>query len=79
MLNLNSKKVSYNILAAVVSVICALLVAFGYIIISDIAVTPKTIVQIIALSAGSWISSMVGFDKVKEAIKQVEVIKLNNT
>lgn len=77
MLNLNSKNVSYNILAAVVSVICALLVAFGYIILAEITVTPKTIVQIVALSAGSWISSMVSFDKVKEAIKQLEVIKLN--
>jgi len=77
MLNLNSKTVSYNILAAVVSVVCALLVAFGYIILAEVVVTPKTVVQIIALAAGSWVSSMVSFDKVKEAIKQLEIIKIN--
>ena len=77
MLNLNSKNVSYNILAAVVSVVCALLVAFGYIILAEVIVTPKTVVQIIALAVASWVSSMVSFDKVKEAVKQLEIIKIN--
>ena len=75
MLNLSSKNVSYNIVAAVTSVVCALLVSFSYIILADIVVSPKTVVYIIALSLASWISSMVSFDKVKEAIKQLDLIK----
>lgn len=75
MLNLSSKNVSYNIMAAVTSVVCALLVAFAYIILADVVIGPKTIVYIVALALTSWVSSMVSFDKVKEAVKQLDLIK----
>lgn len=72
---LTGKKFSLNILAAIVSVISALLVSFGYIILADVAFTPKTIVYIVALICLSFLTSTCGYDKVKEAIKQLNLVK----
>ena len=76
MLNIDSKKVSLNVIAAVTSVICSLLVAFGYIILADIVLTPKVFVYIIALSLLSFLSATVSYDKVVQTIKQINVNKL---
>lgn len=77
--NLDGKKVSLNLLAAIVSVVTALLVSFGYLIIFDISFTPKVIVYIVALCILGFISSTTSYDKVKETIKQLDFIKkLNN-
>lgn len=73
--SLDSKKISYNILAAVISVICGLFVSLAYIIIADISVTPQIIIYIICLVLASWISSMVSYDKVIQTINSLNAIK----
>lgn len=67
---LNSKEIKYNadVLAAVTAVILTVVVSIGYIIIKSIAVTPQTIVTVIAMAFLSFLCSTVGFDKVFEGI-----------
>lgn len=67
---LNSKGVKYNadVLAAVTAVVLTVVVSIGYIIIKSIAVTPQTIVTVIAMAFLSFLCSTVGFDKVFEGI-----------
>ena len=67
---LNSKGVKYNadVLAAVTAVVLTVIVSIGYIIIKSIAVTPQTIVTVIAMAFLSFLCSTVGFDKVFEGI-----------
>lgn len=77
-LNIDSKKTSLNVLVAVVAIICALLVSFGYIIIAGIALTPKIGVYIVALSLLSWISACCGYDKVMQLIGQISTVKGSN-
>ena len=67
---LNSKGVKYNadVLAAVTAVLLTVVVSICYIIIKSIAVTPQTIVTVIAMAFLSFLCSTVGFDKVFEGI-----------
>ena len=67
---LNSKEIKYNadVLAAVTAVVLTVVVSIGYIIIKSIAVTPQTIVTVIAMAFLSFLCSTVGFDKVFEGI-----------
>lgn len=74
-LNIDSQKTSLNVLVAVVAIICALIVSFGYIIIADITLTPKIGVYILALSLLSWISACCGYDKVVQLIGQIGFTK----
>lgn len=60
-----------NLLAAVVSVVVAGLICTGYVILKDIAVTQKVVVEVVALVILSWLCAMVGYDKVKEAILKI--------
>ena len=73
--SLDSKKISLNVLAAAVSIICALIVGLSYIILAEIAIGPKIIVYFLALIILSWLSSTVGYDKIKETIKQIGFLK----
>ena len=69
-------KVSWhaNILSAVVSVA----VSAGYIVYTGTALTAQLIVLIIALIFLSWLCSMVGYDKVTQAIAQIKSGKGGN-
>lgn len=75
-LNIDSKKISLNLLVVIVSVICSLLVSSGYIILCDITVTPKIIVYVVALIVLSALASACGYDKVIQMIKQIDVTKI---
>lgn len=68
---LNGKKYSANLLASVTSIILTLLMSVGVIIYKDIKITPQIIVTISAIMFLSSMSSMVGFDKVKQLIEQI--------
>ena len=72
-LNIDNKKVSLNALTAAVSVICALLTSFGYIIIADIVITPKVIVYICSLIVLSTLVAECGYDKVVQLIGQLNL------
>lgn len=63
--------VSNNILAGIVSVFLSILVYSGYFVMTNLVFTPKQIVYLIALILLSWLSAMVGYDKVVQAIIQI--------
>lgn len=71
---LNSVHVQFassNILAGIVSVFLSILVYSGYFVMTNLVFTPKQIVYLIALILLSWLSAMVGYDKVVQAIIQI--------
>ena len=69
---LGERKASYNLIAAIESIIIAGAVSAGYIILKEVAITPKVVVLIVALILFSWLCSMLGFDKVKQMILQIK-------
>lgn len=74
---LEDMKVQYhsNILAGGVAVVLSALVGAGYMILTETQINDKMAVYLIALVLLSWLASMVGYDKVIQAIAQLK----NNT
>lgn len=74
---LEDMKVKYhsNILAGGVAVVLSALVGAGYMILTETQINDKMAVYLIALVLLSWLASMVGYDKVIQAIAQLK----NNT
>lgn len=68
---LKDKKYSANFLAVITSIVLTLLMSVGVIIYTGMKITPQVIVTIPALMFLSSLSSMVGFDKVKQLIEQI--------
>ena len=68
---IGDKKISYNILALVVAIVIG---GFGmgfYYQLSGISFTTNNIIYLILMGVASGLTSMVGYDKVKEAIGQL--------
>ena len=59
-----------NTMAGVVAVFISALAGLGYVIFTNTAITGQVIVCIVALVFMSWLSAMVGYDKVIQAINQ---------
>ncbi|OUO29718.1 aminopeptidase [Eubacterium sp. An3] len=70
------KKYSTNLLTGAVSVVLAVAIAAGYVIMTDIILNDKMAVMLIALVLLSWLCAMVGYDKVMQAVTQVKTNKL---
>lgn len=68
-------KYSTNILTGAVSVVLAVVIDAGYVIMTDAMLTDKMAVMLIALVLLSWLCAMVGYDKVMQAIMQMKVNK----
>lgn len=70
---LDERKKSYssNVLAICVSIGITLIGSILYIIYDSVPVTPQIIVTIIALIYLSFLTATVGFDKVKQLLKQI--------
>ena len=68
---LKDKKYSANFLAVITSIVLTLAMSVSVIIYKDIKITPQVIITIPALMFLSSMSSMVGFDKVKQLIEQI--------
>lgn len=66
----HGKKYHSNALAGYVAVGLSVLVSAGYMILTEAAYNTKTAVYLIALILLSWLSAMVGYDKVIQAISQ---------
>ena len=64
-------KISYNLLAAVIAVILTIAVSAGYLIYTGTAFTAQIAVIIVAMVFLSFLSSTVGFDKIKQMIEQL--------
>lgn len=66
-----------NLLAGGVAVALSSLVGVGYIVLTEAQINSKMAVYIIALVLLSWLSSMVGYDKVIQAIGQIRTKNTN--
>lgn len=62
---------SYNLLAAIVSVILTIGVSIGYLIYTGTTFTAQIGVVIVALMFLSFLASTVGYDKVVQMLKQI--------
>lgn len=74
---LKERNIKYyaNALAGYVSVGLSFALSIGYIIVTETAVNAKLIVYLIALVLLSWLSAMIGYDKVIQAISQFKKVK----
>lgn len=64
-----------NTLAGYVAVVLSIAVGIAYVIMAGAAVNAKMAVCLIALMFLSWLSAMVGYDKVMQAISQFKTYK----
>ena len=62
---------SSNIVAGAVSVALSMIVGSAYPIVVETEINAKMAVMLIALVLLSWLSAMVGYDKVVQAIAQI--------
>ena len=60
-----------NTIAGIVSVVLSTAICIAYTIMADVQFNAKMAVMLIALVLLSWLSSMIGYDKVKQAILQI--------
>lgn len=63
---------SSNIVAGVVAIVLSIVVGVFYCILAEVAFTTHIIIMLIALMFLSWLGSMVGYDKVIQAITQIK-------
>lgn len=71
---------SYNIIAIIVSLIVGIVGCVVYYLLNNISFTVNNIVYMVLMGLASGLTSMVGFDKVKQLIEQVSgSIKKDNT
>ena len=71
LLDEQKKKYSCNILAIEVAFGITIIGSFMYIVWNSIPVTPQVIVTVIALVFLSFLVATVGYDKVKQLLKQI--------
>lgn len=74
---LDEKEINYssNLLAMIVSIVLTLAICIGYVLYWGVPVTIQNVVVMVALVFLSFLSSTVGFDKVKQMLDQLGVIK----
>ena len=74
---LDEKEINYsaNLLAMIVSIVLTLAICIGYVLYWGVPVGVREVVVMIALVFLSFLSSTVGFDKVKQMLDQLGVIK----
>ena len=68
---LGKKFPSSNILAGIVAVALSVLVSVAFSVLYDVPMTEKVTVCYVALALLSWLSAMVGYDKVIQALTQI--------
>lgn len=70
----DEKNVTYssNLLAVIVSIVLAIAVSAGYMIMTDVALTAKIGVEIVGLTYMSFLTATVGYDKVVQMFGQLK-------
>ena len=68
---LGDKKYSANLMAVIVAVVLTILTSVCYRVYYSLTLTPQIAVIIVALTFLSFLTSTVGFDKVKQLINQI--------
>lgn len=66
---------SSNLLAAITSVIVALIISGVYLILNDVVFTLKIGVEMVVLMYLSFLTSTVGYDKVVQMVNQLKLNK----
>lgn len=66
---------SANVLAAVTSVVISVLVSVGYLVWTETAFNAKIAVELIALMYLSFLAATNGYDKVIQAIRQIQEVR----
>lgn len=66
-------KYSSNVLAGIVAAVLACAIGCCYVVMAGAALNAKLAVILLALVLLSWLSAMVGYDKVIQAINQFRV------
>lgn len=66
---------SANVLAAVTSVAISVVVSVGYLVWTETAFNAKIAVELIALMYLSFLSATNGYDKVIQAIRQIQEVR----
>ena len=66
----NTKTYRTNTLAGIVDIVLSILIGTGYIILTNTGFTAQIAVYLVAQIFLSWLCSMVGYDKVVQAISQ---------
>jgi hypothetical protein len=69
----NEKGIKYssNLLAVIVSVILTIAICIGFVLYTGVPFTIQEVIIMIALTFLSFLSSTVGFDKVKQMLEQL--------
>ena len=68
-------KYQANVLSGIVALVLSAAVGIGYIFLAHVGFTAQSIVSLVALAFMSWLSAMVGYDKVIQVIGQFKNIK----
>lgn len=70
---LTERNIDYyaNTLVAIVSVVLSTAISVGYMVLTGVACSMQIIVVVLALVIMSWLCAMVGYDKVIQAICQI--------
>ncbi|MCD8364705.1 MAG: aminopeptidase [Clostridiales bacterium] len=69
----HNRKYMANTLAGVIAVVLSIGIGIAYIILAGVPTNAQIIVYLIALIFLSWLSAMVGYDKVIQAISQFKI------
>lgn len=70
------KQYRANTLAGIVDIGLSIMIGTGYIILTNTGFTPQVIVYLVAQIFMSWLCSMVGYDKVIQAIGQYKSVNI---
>lgn len=72
---LSERGITYyaNTLAGVIAIILSVAIGIGYVVLTGTGFNAQIIVYIVTMVFVSWLCSMVGYDKVIQAIKQFKI------
>lgn len=74
----NGKTYKANTLAGLASLVLSVAIGFGYMVLKNIDFTSSAVVYLVALVFASWLSAMVGYDKIVQAITQFKTSSDSN-
>lgn len=75
LLDEKGKKYSCNVIASVLAVLFAVGISAAYIVMTDMALTPKIAIYVVALVLLSFLCATLGYDKVVQTIAQINKSK----
>lgn len=71
---LDEKGINYsaNALASIVSIVLSIFSMIAYVVLENVAFTNSLVIYVIVIIVGSWLCSMLGYDKVKQTLLQIK-------